>query len=66
MTEAVRKELKKNLDMSNSGFENVILTDDIPKDIVKMQFESIDTKGSTGKIGIAILGAGRVGVSLAE
>ena len=32
----------------------------------KMQFESIDTKGSTGKIGIAIIGAGRVGVSLAE
>ena len=37
MTEAVRKELKKNLDMINSGFENVILTDDFPKDIVKMQ-----------------------------
>ena len=31
----------------------------------KMQFESIDAKGSTGKIGIAIIGAGRVGVSLA-
>ena len=41
MTEAVRKELKKNLDMINSGFENVILTDDIPKDIVKMQFDNI-------------------------
>lgn len=41
MTEAVRKELKKNLNMINSGFENVILTDDIPKDIVNMQFESI-------------------------
>ena len=31
----------------------------------KMQFESIDTE-SSGKIGIAIIGAGRVGVSLAE
>lgn len=41
MTEEVRKELKKNLNMINCGFENVILTDDIPKDIVKMQFESI-------------------------
>lgn len=41
MTEAVRKELKKNLNMINSGFENVILTDDVPKDIVKMQFDNI-------------------------
>ena len=41
MTEAVRKELKKNLNMINFGFENIILTDDIPKDIIKMQFESI-------------------------
>lgn len=32
----------------------------------KMQFENGDAKGSTGKIGIAIIGAGRVGVSLAE
>lgn len=32
----------------------------------KMQFESGDTKGSTSKIGIAIIGAGRVGVSFAE
>ena len=32
----------------------------------KMQFESGDAKGSMGKIGIAIIGAGRVGVSLAE
>ena len=27
--------------MINFGFENIILTDDIPKDIIKMQFESI-------------------------
>ena len=41
MTDEVKKKLRKNLDNINFGFNEIIMNDKIPDNIVEMEFESI-------------------------
>lgn len=41
MTDEVKRKLKKNLDNINFGFNEIIMNDKIPDNIVEMEFESI-------------------------
>lgn len=41
MTDEVKRKLKKNLDNINFGFNEIIMNDKIPDNIVEMEFEAI-------------------------
>lgn len=41
MTDEVKKKLRKNLDNINFGFNEIIINEKIPDNIVEMEFESI-------------------------
>ncbi len=41
MTDEVKKKLRKNLDNINFGFNEIIMNEKIPDNIVEMEFESI-------------------------
>lgn len=41
MTDEVKRKLKKNLDNIKFGFNEIIMNDKIPDNIVEMEFESI-------------------------